>query len=125
MYTTTIEDKTLPENIIEALWTRELCKANSEMTDSQVTAQHIDMLVSFIDDTAERRKAINAERALLKAGNEYFAQGYRLKESDRQMRGLSFEVPAEALAWRLVSAGYIATSEAERLQYIVKVKAAS
>lgn len=60
-------------------------------------------------------------RELMEAAYRYFAEGYRLQEGPRRVFGLTHEVPDEALAWRLVPAGHIATSEAWRLQYVVKL----
>lgn len=68
--------------------------------------------------TQEDRDSV---RELMDAAYRYFAEGYRLQEGPRHQFGISHDVPDNALAWRLVPAGYIATSEAWRLQYVVKL----
>ncbi len=51
---------------------------------------------------------------------EWLFFGYRLNRSKRQIHGSSFDLPTEALAWRVQSAWPIETAEAERLVWLTK-----
>lgn len=101
-----------PEDILRGLSVREQCLGNIYMSGKQATEQHMAMAQSAGMDVTE-------EERLLAVGNAAFALGYRLHRTDRHTRGLSVSIPSEALAWRLVTAGYIATTEQVRIEYVV------
>lgn len=123
--------------MVEALYIRELCKGNQWITGNDALAQHIGMTRSIAANSinilgmsdADIRQASKtaaneaeaAERSKLAYAEKLFAQGYRFRHSGRQIAGLSFDVPPDAIEWRIVSAGYLAMNEARRLEYVVKV----
>jgi hypothetical protein len=55
----------------------------------------------------------------LALGLALYASGYRLHHGPRNTHW-RFDVPDVAIAHRVVTAGYIATSECRQLQYVVK-----
>lgn len=57
---------------------------------------------------------------LLSAGDDLHSQGYRLHQTPRQIRGLGFTIPDDAVEWDTWPAGYLATSECERLFWVTK-----
>lgn len=65
--------------------------------------------------------AVQKERELIAAGDVHFADGYRYRQTPRRITGLSIDVPDNAIAWAAISAGHIATTEAFRIAYLVKV----
>lgn len=73
-----------------------------------------------MDLAYDDKEAAEAMKGYVMRGHELFEQGYRLHESHRKVRGLGFDVPDDAIAWAVVSAGYIATTEAQRLQWVTK-----
>lgn len=76
-------------------------------------------------EALEKRAAIRAETLqLLSEARDYQAQGYRLRYGHRFVRGLHYDVPAQAIVYRLVPAGHISTSEAVRVMFLVKHKVA-
>lgn len=99
------------DEILELLWTRECCKGNSygHVSKKDATNHHM----SMVEDPAR-------ERELLAQGNQLFEQGYRIHHTSRQLRGLVFTIPNNAIQHRIVSAGYLASQEMQRLQYVTK-----
>lgn len=63
---------------------------------------------------------IDSARQLMDLADEAFEAGYRAVDGERKPGVLSHAVPAEALAWRLVPAGYSHQTEYWRLQYLTK-----
>lgn len=117
---TVIVDQSLPTDIIEALQTRKLCRGGEYMTAKQALAQHMNNIAGLYDNLKESESAVAKEFDLLRKGQAYFEQGYRLRATGRQMRGLPFEVPEQALAWRLTTAGWVAMSEQVCVQFVAK-----
>lgn len=111
----------IPADIIEALHARALCQGGAYMTAQEAMQQHLDMLADGYYTKAERQAAIAAEKKLIERGSEYFEQGYRLEVTDRAPFGVPITIPTEALAWRLVSAGYVGTGEMRRIQYVTRL----
>ncbi len=97
--------------IIESLWTRELCKGNAlySISKEEATEHHLSMVSNPI-----------RERELLRQGNLLVVKSYRIHETPRQLRGLVHTIPADSIAHRIVTAGYLATREMTRLQYVTK-----
>ncbi len=107
---------THPNDLLDALLARDMGKPGYGMSSDEAFNELIDYGLSL----GESREWAAQQRNLREKGKAYFAQGYRLVKTYRQMRGLSFAVPEEAIDYRVESAGYIATTEAERLVYVVK-----
>lgn len=108
-------DKTLPDDILLALRIRAEAQAGYGKTINEKIAGTI-----WAGDEAEFKMIYAETKVLYAKGEEYFKQGYRYNEGDRQMFGISHDVPDVAIAWELWPAGHIATSEAYRLCYITR-----
>jgi len=110
-----------PDDLIEALETREAGLAGPLMTANQAWDQHLDQEVEAATSLGHVPGTVIArENRLRAAGNIYFEQGYRLHRTARQVRGLGFTIPDDAIEYRLESAGHIATTEAVRLVYVTR-----
>ena len=93
-------------NYIGVKWSNDEVKINA----------FIEHEMDYAYDESEREETIE----LLALGFALTADGYRLDSTPRNTHW-RFDVPEQAIAHRVVTAGYIATSEAKRLQYVVKI----
>lgn len=127
---TVITTHDAPADLIDALKAREMGLANIYSTADEAWNDHLGMLFEAcvdyeqpgnIRNTDNAKKMIAREKELRAKGIEYHNQGYRLHRSSRQIRGLSFGVPENAIDWRIESAGHIATTEASRLIFVTKI----
>jgi hypothetical protein len=73
------------------------------------------------DDT-EAKKLVAEEKRLAALGETYFAEGYRVRYTERFTVGIPYwhRVPDEAILFRRVPAGYLATCEQQRIEYLIK-----
>src|SRR6267142_2963902 len=105
----------LPAELLAALQMRtRILQSNAQTLNGK-----IDELLAFCGEEEYAHELAEARR-LYALGQTYFEQGYRFRQTARQIRGLGFSVPDGALAWQTWPAGYIATTEAERLEYAIK-----
>lgn len=119
-------DETTKENLIEildALVARALC--NNPNLD------HLNMLydsmisydpVTGQSDNTHAKKLVKEEKRLAELGEQYFAEGYRVKHTERFTRFTPYDhrIPDDALIFRRIPAGYVATNEQERIEYLIK-----
>jgi len=112
------ETTTHPAELFEALYAR-YC--------SRTDPDHLSAIFAINDGEDEHgkpmkdfaRAAVQNEKRLIETGNKYFEQGYRLHSTDRQIIGIGgFTIPDRAADWKVLPAGHIATTEAERLWYV-------
>lgn len=108
-----------PTRMIDALNTREICKGGPYLSPTRAIEQHLMLTAGMYDSPEDRRAAVDHEKYLLELGNELHGMGYRLRKTERNTHG-HHAVPDGAIIWRIVPAGYIAGSEALRLQYVIK-----
>lgn len=117
------------DEILRALAVRHSCLGNPGSPRDVATEEHLGLVynstliydVEGDEDVALAQVAVDAEKALLNAGNAYFKEGYRFRQTRRSMDGISIDVPEDAIAWVAVSAGHIATSSAFRIEYLTKI----
>lgn len=91
-------------NILKALAVREACKSSDHMNWVAM----------------DGRETVAQEQVLLESGNRFYADGYRLRKTGRKIVGSTHTVPKKAIAWVLVSAGFLAGVECDRIEYITK-----
>lgn len=85
-------------------------------SDEQKLRAFMEHEMSYACDESEREETIE----LLALGFALTADGYRLDSTPR-CTVWSFDIPEQAVAHRIVTAGYVAMSEAKRAQYVVKI----
>lgn len=101
--------------IIDCLWELKWkAKRDYDETAEAAISRHLDHVESW-EGGDGRREA--AER--IKEAREYDEE-YQIIWKPRQIIGLSAMVPDKAIAYKRFPAGHIATTEAERVVYIVK-----
>lgn len=102
--------------ILKCLAVFNIWHASEKSKDQPFRDDGWDMFVSYgIETQDEKDEAIR----LKNEGQRYYNLGYRLKQTGRKLSGVSIPVPDEAIAWVAVDAGYIATSSAFKIEYVI------
>lgn len=101
---------------LKALRVRDLCKGSLYAKPEDVRATHL-WAIERMDGPEARAE----EEALLDYGNEQFDAGYRLRYGDRTTVPYVVTAPDEALASRIIRAGFIGTARAFRLIWVERV----
>lgn len=110
------------DEILEALYTREF-SLNSDYDNGEERWQdYLNMESSLFTEKAKWQAEKARLELLREKGSLYFEQGYRLDRTARHMLGISYDVPENALVWRKVTAGHIATSACTRIEYVYQKK---
>ena len=117
------ENKAMLEAILEALLVRELCEPDLDSEYQTIEPDQTQQLRYYMSVIASEGgdEAVADATAQLKEGSEYYNMGYRIKKTGRRDQNLSIEVPRNALAWKLQSAGYEHLAQQHQIVYIIKV----
>lgn len=113
------------DEILDALFTRD--DFNREKFDEGGKLTHEQYARWYAremyEGAASKQRQQVAEKTLrlLELAERAWAEGYRLKSTSKIPVGVGTEIPDTALAWRRVSAGYVAMAEHYRLAYLVKI----
>ena len=114
-----------PEDVLDALSAWSLVKdsaVGSYMTLDEAKEEYI--MLSCDSAYGSVKEQEEEARTLIQHGEQYYNEGYRLHKTSKRPRGCEHivrsEVPANALVYRLVEAGHIATSLQVRAEYVTK-----
>lgn len=108
----------LPTDLFDALYTLSIL-GEDESRDYVLSMTYSGVLDRGEDELAAEA-AVEAKLELKRLGEVYYAEGYRLHKTKRQIVGLGFTIPDTAIEWRILSAGYTAGIAMERLFYITR-----
>ena len=122
MNSKTLDEKIDLEAILDALTARENALNDPQHLDKIYASALYEGDEWGTLDRARAQAAVAAEKKMIEQGHALFKQGYRLCKTSRAVRSLldASNVPADALIWRKIFAGHIATTEAARFAYVIK-----
>lgn len=111
------------QDILECLYTRKLMQG---ITGGLHLGYIFDANIHHDYETGEEdhsaaTKAVADEKAARERGEKYFGDGYRLKSTARGIYSDHNDIDEEYLYCRRVTAGWLASMQAYRMQYIVKI----